>query len=230
MLRHSVNEIVAWMTDTKVDADLTEMIQQYLLAQDTKLMAECLADTASPILHTLADVQDRLGWDNFVEGRVSTVFIAAVKPQLSAGRFKRSAEKWCSQLSSKLLSLTHSQWLFRNSHVHFRKLGGLTTKQHEDIFDGVINLMGRDPEELLPKHRYLLQEDFHQLGKGSSGTRQVWIQSMESALKTAALVHSGGQYRGNLGHYVPAVAYNNVIRSDSTGRCVYRRSRRRARV
>ena len=90
--------------------------------------------------------------------------------------------------------------------------------------------MGRDPEELLPKHRYLLQEDFHQLGKGSSGTRQVWIQSMESALKTAALVHSGGQYRGNLGHYVPAVAYNNVIRSDSTGRCVYRRSRRRAQV
>lgn len=134
---------------------------------------------------------------------------------------------WCRDLSSRLLSLTHKQWLFRNSHVHYTKLDGLTPKQHDDIFDRVRDLMYTDPTDLLDGHQYLLEEDFQQLGEGSSGARLQWIESMESALKAAAFVRSGRPCRGTPGVFVPAAAYNDVILpSDDDGDCNGRRVRR----
>ena len=40
-------------------------------------MLDCVAFDTSPLV-TLAEVQDRLGWDNFVEGRISKVFLDTV--------------------------------------------------------------------------------------------------------------------------------------------------------
>ena len=87
--------------------------------------------------------------------------------------------------------ITHRQWIFRNSHVHFKKLEGMTEAQHLKIFDKVEELMTVDPIELLPKHRHLLEGEFGTLGENSSAARQNWIASMESALSVAKHVYSG---------------------------------------
>ena len=63
--------------------------------------------------------------------------------------------------------ITHRQWMFRNSLVHFKKLEGMTEDQHLKIFDEVEELMTVDPMELLPKHQHLLEGDFGALGKDS---------------------------------------------------------------
>ena len=227
MLRHSVDDITAWMNSTAVHGKLALMVKRYLLAQSTKLWVEYLDESSPAILHTLADIQDRLGWGNFVEGRVSKVFMTAVCPQLMTGRRNMTPEpeRWCSIFISKLLSLTHKQWLFRNSHVHYKKLEGLTPQEHEEIFSKVRELMWTDPADLLARHQHLLEGDFRQLGEGSSGVRQQWIESMESALKAAALVKTGRQFRGNPGIFVPAQTYTNIIRPSADGTYVYRRKR-----
>ena len=189
-----------------------------------------LSPTADPstLLETLATVQDRLGWDNFIEGRIGKVFLSYVQPHLSGRRRRLSPQRWGTTFITHIISLTHKQWLFRNSHVHFKKLDGLTPAQHDEIFQRVQNLLWTDPAELLDRHKYLLEEDFHQLGAGSSGVRQNWIQSMESALKAAAIVKTGRQYRGDPGVYVPNQQYTNILRPSSDGSQVYRRCRRRA--
>jgi len=43
----------------------------------------------------------------------------------------------------------------------------------------------------LSKDRYLLSEDFHQLGEGPAAIRQVWAASMESALGAASNYAAG---------------------------------------
>ena len=181
------------------------------------------------MLESLAEVQDRLGWDNFIEGRISKVFLSYVQPSLSGQRRKcLSPQSWGTTFITHIISLTHKQGLFRNSHVNFKKLDGLTPAQHDEIFQRVQSLLWTDPAELLDRHKYLLEEDFHQLGAGSSGVRQNWIQSMESALKAAAIVKTGRQYRGEPGVYVPTQRYTNILRPSSDGSQVYRRCRRRA--
>ena len=80
--------------------------------------------------------------------------------------------------------------------MHYCKLEGLTPQQHEEVFQCVEELMDVDPAELLGQHRSLLEEDFHELGAGSTGIRKIWIASVESTLAASAHVRSG---RGTLG-------------------------------
>ena len=48
-----------------------------------------------------------------------------------------------------------------------------------------------EPDEVLPKHRHLLQEDFEALAEGSAQDRQYWIVSIESTIKAHETVQEG---------------------------------------
>jgi hypothetical protein len=230
MLALSTKLMTDWMATSHAPMELIVLVKTYVLAQDSQSWCDSLPGGCTNMLHTLAVAQDSLGWDNFVEGRVSTVFLEYMKPLLDGHRRRTTPRSWCVKFMTHLLALTHKQWLFRNSHVHLKKLEGLTTQQHDDIFEKVKSMLWTDPADLLEKHKYLLEEDFHDLGEGSTGKRQIWIASMESALKAAALVKSGRRYRGDPGLYVPATNYIQVIRPSAHGSIVYKRLRRRALV
>ena len=84
-------------------------------------------------------------------------------------------ERWGRRLVSLLMQATHKQWLFRNLHVHYKKLEGLTEEQHLLIFQKVEELMLADPADLLPRNHILLEGDFTELGKGPTVHRQCWV-------------------------------------------------------
>ena len=81
-------------------------------------------------------------------------------------------QKWYQELVNLLLQMTHEQWIFRNSHVHFEKLDGMTEAHPDVIMSKVHNLLATDPDDLLEKHQHMLHRDFEQLGKGSMGYRK----------------------------------------------------------
>ena len=144
----------------------------------------------------LAEVHNKLGWDDFVEGRISKLFMEVEKAGLDSHCSGMTSERWCTTLDSKLLQLTHKQWLFLNLHVYSNKLDGISQREHDEIFERVKELMLTDPAELLTKHRYLLKEDFEQLGEELNGVRQQWISSMESGGDAADYIRSGNKYWG----------------------------------
>ncbi len=82
MLVHTVNHLAQWMAGTGVGGSMVTMIRNYLLAQDTRTMVSC-TPANKPILITIATAQDILGWDSFLEGRITTNFLTAVKAVLS---------------------------------------------------------------------------------------------------------------------------------------------------
>ena len=51
--------------------------------------------------------------------------------------------------------------------------------------------MFTNPEDLLPAHQHLVEEDFEQLGEGSAINRQYWIANMESAISATERVQQG---------------------------------------
>jgi len=92
LFRQTVEDMLDCLCDAEADIELVDLVQTYLLAQGKSLMADCIQNEGSPY-YFLAQVQDRLGWDCFVEGRISTLFLETMKPCLArAGR--RSLEKW----------------------------------------------------------------------------------------------------------------------------------------
>ena len=144
-------------------------------------------------------------------------------PSGRASRWRPLPKKWGRQFISRLLQATHKQWLFRNLHVHHTKLDGLTSSQHEAIFHQVQELMLIDPGDLLPKHRYLLTEDFDALGSGSTYGRQCWVASMESAISAAEHVRTRCHADVALGVHTPHTQRRLVLRSfSSSSSLVYR--------
>jgi hypothetical protein len=104
------------LVDANVKQNLSDMIEAYLLAQGRRTMKDC-TPLHSPYNH-IASAVDNLGWDCFVKGRILQVLIDAVKPMLCRYIPRGSVELWGAKFIKSLKSITHKQWLYRNSDVH----------------------------------------------------------------------------------------------------------------
>ena len=184
----SASLVLDCLAEAQPEPELIDMLDVYMSAQGDRTLSDCLISKHSKYA-LLAEVQDRLGWDNFVEGRISTLWLDTISPFLKQAS-RKSIQQWGKNFIDSLLSLTHKQWIFRNSKVHF-KTDGLTATQHDALETRVKELMSTLPSSLLSKDRYLLSEDFHLLGEGPAAIRQVWVASIESALGAAAKYAAG---------------------------------------
>ena len=115
-LHQSIEGIMDILSDANVDQHLSDIIEAYLLAQGHRAMKDCI-----PLLslyNHVATAIDNLGWDYFVEGRIPYVLIDTVKLMLRRYIPKGSVKLWGARFIKSLLSITHKQWLYRNSDVH----------------------------------------------------------------------------------------------------------------
>lgn len=100
---------------------------------------------------------------------------------------RSTAKSWRRELIRRLLELTHRQWIYRDTAVHFVADGGLTLAQHKQLMKDVEKCAGTDPEDLLPENRTLLDVDFGVLGEGEVMDRKLCVAEMETT--TAAAAH-----------------------------------------
>jgi hypothetical protein len=96
-----------------------------------------------------------------------------------------TAKRWARGLITKLLQMTHRQWLIRNAKVHIKQKGDLTTEEHDDLLQKMETLLWMDPEHLLSDDRHLLEEDFELLGQASALDQQLWVAEVEAAISAA---------------------------------------------
>ncbi len=92
---------------------------------------------------------------------------------------------------NKLHNIVHKQWIYRNTCIHYRGADGFTMPEHNQIINRVEEYSLIDPEDLLPRHQYLLNTDFEALGSGPTIDRQIWLANITSARATARLSQAG---------------------------------------
>ena len=147
-------------------------------------MMQICAD--SPTLQSFATDHDKLGWENFMTGRICSSLFRLQRTYLQQSRSPQAISSWACQFTQHVLHITHQQWLYRNARIHIRVLENMTAPEHHAIRDTVLTLLHTDPDDLLPQHQHLLlDQDFHQLGSGTTLDRQHWIAHMNSALAAA---------------------------------------------
>jgi hypothetical protein len=77
--------------------------------------------------------------------------------------------------------LTHKQWLYRNSNVHYIS-EGLTARQHDELQAKKYELMKTKQSALLQRHQHFLTIDFVELGHGPTLACQMWVANTEMAI------------------------------------------------
>mmetsp|Transcript_1592 Transcript_1592/g.2557 ORF Transcript_1592/g.2557 Transcript_1592/m.2557 type:complete len:137 (-) Transcript_1592:123-533(-) len=119
-------------------------IEEYLLGHGELDMCDII--DGQPVYIEFAEIHDILGWDNFVEGRISKRLVHLQAQYLSTIQTFVQPSSWASGLMRQLLLLTHQQWLYRNCTVHY-KAEGRSLHQHEQILRKVTTLLHTDLPE-----------------------------------------------------------------------------------
>ncbi len=99
-----------------------------------------------------------------------------------------SVELWGAKFIKSLISITHKQWLYRNSNVH-HVIDGLSSRQQQELMARIRELLETKKNSLLKRHKHLMDVDFIKLGSGTTIARQVWVANVEMAISVAKVVH-----------------------------------------
>jgi len=158
-------------------------------------MKDCIP-SHSPYKNVASEV-DNLGWDCFVEGRIPQVLIGVVKPMLRRYIPRGSVELWGAKFIKSLISITHKQWLYRNSDVH-HVIDGLSYRQQQELMVRIHELLQTKKNSLLERHKHIMDVDFVELGSGPTIIQQVWVANVEMAISVAKVVRGNFCTQDNL--------------------------------
>jgi hypothetical protein len=177
-----------WMArDNKTDPEILYWIPKYILMRGTKPLSEL--GIMSHQFKALARSQDLIGWREFTEGNISTHFYEIQSFHLAMSSSFLNGEDWTKHFISKLLQITHSQWIYRNVSLHGRQQGYLHKKNAEEIMREIKSLSTLAPEDIPKASRYLLEINFTELSKFHTETQKYWILAVTAA-RTAQELNS----------------------------------------
>jgi hypothetical protein len=229
IFRSSVEALREWLRDQQTDPEVTRLISTYLLARGTRTMKSLLRPNSRMTL--ASEYHDRLGWDNFIEGRICALWVELRSRDLAQRRIEKSADQWARGLMRRLLKIVHQQWLYRNATVHMKLEDNLTADQHRQILTRIEECLEIDPEDLLDENRDLLQLDFERLATGPVKDKMEWIAEMESAMGAAEHVSYGSRHtvrtRYCTGRRPRARIEYEAVLVDQEGSMKWRRRRKR---
>jgi hypothetical protein len=128
-LHTAISLLDKWMKINNADPDLRECIYEYSMGQGRLLMEEiCIENCYGERYNAMARAQDSIGWQRFMEGMVCKEIRAIQHTHTSITGLQCNTEHWGRELVTRLLKVTHGQWLYRNVQVHDRISGTLATQ------------------------------------------------------------------------------------------------------
>jgi hypothetical protein len=99
-----------------------------------------------------------------------------------------NGEDWTKQFISKLLQITHSQWIYHNISLHDRHHGYLHRKNTKEIMRDIESLSNLAPEVVSKASHFLLEINFTKLTKFYIKTQKYWTLAVNAAC-TAQELH-----------------------------------------
>jgi hypothetical protein len=148
LLIDTVEDLEKWMeTDGKTDPEIIHGVPKYLLMHDDKPFSQL--GYMSEKMRVLTESQDKIGWQNFMEGYISAQFYNIQRFHLLMSGGYLNGSDWTKQFISKNLQITHSQWIYRNISLHDKQQGYLPHKRLEDLLQEILELseLGTQPRQ-----------------------------------------------------------------------------------
>ncbi len=186
LLVDTVEDLEKWMeTDGKTDPEIIYWVPKYLLMCDNKSVSQL--GYMSEKMRVLVESQDKIGWQNFMEGYISAQFYNIQRFHLSMSGGYLKGLDWTKQFISKNLQITHSQWIYRNISLHDKQQGYLQHKRSEDLLQEISELSELSPDKVPEGSRYLLEVNFTELASSHPKTQCYWALAVNAALTAKQL-------------------------------------------
>ena len=180
LLHKSIELVNDWMRENGTVPKLRRVLVEYMHSRGGASMVLIVGDRSGPYL-ALARSMDIIGWRRFMEGLISKEVVEIQARSQQSEQFKCSLDKWSSQLVTRLLEVTHGQWLYRNVHVHDSIAGDLASKRKEEIRRALKDQMELGGEGLAEEDMYLLDINLDDLEASTGEDQAYWLLALRAA-------------------------------------------------
>ena len=100
---------------------------------------------------------------------------------------KHDNERWGVELVTRLLEVTHGQWLYRNVQVHDRMTGTLATQRKEELQMEIERQRELGTEGLLDEDCYLAECNLGDNEETSGMKETYWLLAIKAAREASRL-------------------------------------------
>ena len=187
-LHATISLMDQWMKRNNTDPDLRDCIYEYAMGRGRITMESiCIENDYDDRFKIMARSQDSIGWRRFMEGMVCKE-IRAIQSSYSSGTGLRcNPVNWGRDLVTRLLEVTHGQWLYRNVQVHDRISGTLATQAKEELQMEIERQQELGTEGLLEEDCYLADCNLGDLEETSGIYETYWLLSILAAREAGRL-------------------------------------------
>jgi hypothetical protein len=180
LFNQRVEALDNWMAaDGKTDSEVSYWITKYLQFRGERTMSSL--GPMSPAMAKAAASQDKIGWIEFLHGRVSVEIAKMQTAHCAMATCRMNGNDWMKKFISQLLQISHSQWMFRNFVLHDRVRGYLRLQERRSVLQEIDRLVDCDPDDIPRESRFLLEMDFQTLYHSSFEKQSYWVRAMKAA-------------------------------------------------
>ena len=145
----SIDALALWMEEAETEPNLKTMVTTYLREMDHMTMRGVVDSIKVRLptyftkdrLNSIAKAQDILGWDCMLEGRIPKLFVLHQRSHLAHMKTRMTAKRWAKTLITKLLQITHKQWLLRNAKIHIKRKVDMNEEEHDKLLEKIKKLI-----------------------------------------------------------------------------------------
>lgn len=186
LLRDELRGLEDWMQKSYTHPSLAHAVSHYVFHRGAVKFQDI---PGLPFeLRRLAEEQDLIGWENFMEGKISWRFREIQLDYLLGTPSMMTAFDWTAKFISSLLHITHGQWIYRNISRHHHIYGLLKSTERRELLREIDKFMRVDPEEVPEESRFLLEIDFQQFRHERTEKQSYWVHAIRAAVKAGRRV------------------------------------------
>jgi hypothetical protein len=145
---------------------------------------------------TAATSQDLIGWTEFLLRKISVNIEAIQQLHCSLHPCRITGSDWMKAMSSHLMQILHSQWIFWNFTLHDKQRGYLQLKQHRDLLREVDFLLNTLPDKIPKGSRYLLELDYSTIHNASFECQSYWVLAMKASRRAKQCTAVSSRQKG----------------------------------
>ena len=170
-------KIHTWMTNNKGDPD---MIQNIVGRLNGWRRGEPAPDDLStnPILQLAIRHQNRIGWENLLEGFISKEWRKVQHHYLTTINSPRSAVCWWAKAQRQIWNLILSMWDNRCKFLHEREGETIHKREQLDTTRAILNEWNKGRENLPSSHQNLFQGSILQRTTDTCKRQKQWLTSV----------------------------------------------------
>ena len=197
----SITGLEVWLTMVDTHPDIQSCLLATLRERtvDASFITHSLPSTTSAALS-----QDRIGWINLVEGKISQEWRTLQDQHYRNECSRRTARRWAEGLVVNLLEVSHSQWIQRNGGLYELATNGLPVAEAAQLVADITAEHSVGATGLRDHDLYLIRRPLSDIISSPAIDQQRWLQTIRFARQSLAEAHTSelGRMRTNFRNWL----------------------------